>query len=80
MGLLKVLIAVGIGVVIWRTSMYFIRMMATPPPAVDPNQVVEVDQDFRCSVCGAEITMKWANIQELAPPRHCREDMEPIRS
>jgi hypothetical protein len=80
MGLLRLVIAIGMGIVIWRVSIFFIRMIATPPPAVDPNEVVEVDQDFRCSVCGAEITMKWANINELVPPRHCREDMVPTGS
>lgn len=62
---------------IWRTAIWFIRVIATPPPEIDPEEVVEVDQDFRCTVCGAEITMKVANIRELVPPKHCREEMVP---
>ena len=43
--MLKVLIAIAIGVIIWRTSMYFLRMLATPPPEVDPSDVVSIKQD-----------------------------------
>ena len=50
-------------------------MIANPPPEVDPADIVEVDQDFRCTVCGAEITMRTANLSELVPPKHCREEM-----
>jgi hypothetical protein len=50
-------------------------MIANPPPEVDPSDIVEVDQDFRCTVCGAEITMRVANLSELVPPKHCREEM-----
>jgi hypothetical protein len=50
-------------------------MIANPPPEVDPSDIVEVDQDFRCTVCGAEITMRTANLSELVPPKHCREEM-----
>jgi hypothetical protein len=55
-----------------------IRMISTPPPEVNPEDVVEVDQDFGCSICGAEITMRIANLAELVPPKHCREEMVQI--
>jgi hypothetical protein len=75
---IDVLIAIGIGYVIWRASISFIRIMSTPPPEIDPGDVVAVDQDYRCTVCGAELTMKAVNVQEDAAPRHCREDMVPV--
>ncbi|MGH8926986.1 MAG: hypothetical protein ACRDWH_01445 [Acidimicrobiia bacterium] len=78
MGVLDVIIAVLIGVVVWRLSMWMIRTIANPPPELDPTDLVEVDQDFRCSVCGAEITMRAANLAELVPPKHCREEMVPL--
>ncbi|MFO7548207.1 MAG: hypothetical protein R6X29_04960 [Acidimicrobiia bacterium] len=78
MGLLDILIAVGIFVVIWRASLWVIRMLSTPPPEVDPEDVVEVDQDFRCSVCGTEVTLRMINVQESTPPKHCREEMVPV--
>jgi hypothetical protein len=78
MGFANILIAVVIGVVVWRTSMWIIRLIGNPPPEVDPADVVEVDQDFRCSVCGAEVTMRAANQSELVPPKHCREEMTAV--
>ena len=78
MGLLDIIIAVGLGILIWRVSIWGLRMIANPPPDIDPNDIVEVDQDFRCTVCGAEITMRAANLSELVPPKHCREEMAPL--
>lgn len=75
MGVLDVVIAVAIGVLIWRVAIWGLRMIANPPPEVDPTDIIEVDQDFRCTVCGAEITMRTANLSELIPPKHCREEM-----
>lgn len=75
---IDVLFALVIGFVIWRGSIALIRMMSTPPPEIDPEDVKEVDQDYRCTVCGAELTMKAVNVQDEAAPRHCREDMVPV--
>jgi hypothetical protein len=75
---LNVLLAVAFGYIIWRISIAIIRMLSTPPPEVDPEDVVAVDQDYRCIVCGAELTMTAVNVGENKPPRHCREDMAPI--
>jgi hypothetical protein len=75
---IDVLLALVIGFVIWRGSIALIRMMSTPPPEIDPDDVREVDQDYRCTVCGAELTMKAVNVQDEAAPRHCREDMVPV--
>lgn len=78
-GLGQILIALGIGVVIWVLSMKTLRMLSTPPPEVDPEDIIEVEeQDFRCSVCGTEVTLKVANAQEMSPPKHCREEMNPV--
>lgn len=75
-GLVQILIAVAIGAGIWVVSMKILRMLATPPPEVDPADVVEVeDQDYRCSVCGTEVTLRVANVMETSPPKHCREEM-----
>ena len=67
MGLLRIAPGDRPGVVIWRVSMYFIRMLATPPPEVDPEDVVPADQDYRCSVCGTELTVAWPTTPN--PPR-----------
>ena len=78
MGLVHVLVAVLIGVVIWRVSMWFVRMLSTPPPEIDPDDVVATSQRYRCTVCGTEVTMTVQNVQEDAPPKHCREEMVPV--
>jgi hypothetical protein len=75
---LDVLIALLIGVLIWRVSVAMIRMLSTQPEEIDPSDVVDVDQDYVCTVCGAELTMKAVNLAEDKPPRHCREDMVPV--
>lgn len=73
-----VLLALAMGVVIWRVAVGVTRLLATPPPAIDPEDVVPVNQDYHCSVCGAEVTMKVANVQTDTPPKHCREEMIPV--
>ena len=75
---LKLIIAVLIGYVIWRVSMSILRMLATPPPEIDPNDIVETEQKFRCTVCGTEVTMTATNVIEQNAPRHCREDMDEV--
>lgn len=72
------LLALALGYVIWRVAIAVIRMMSTPPPEIDPDDVKEVDQDYRCTVCGAELTMNAVNVRDEAAPRHCREDMVPV--
>lgn len=78
MSILDVLLALGMAVVIWSVAMVLIRMLSTSPPEVDPSDVVVTDQDYRCSVCGAEVTMKRVNLAEDKPPKHCREEMVPV--
>lgn len=73
-----IFLALVLGVVIWRVSVFFIRMLSTPPPEVDPEDIVAVDQDYKCTVCGAELTMKAVNPAEDKPPKHCREEMVPV--
>ena len=75
---IDVLFALVLGFVIWRVAIALIRMMSTPPPEIDPDDVKTVDQDYRCTVCGAELTMKAVNVLDEAAPRHCREDMVPV--
>ena len=55
------------------------KFKIAPPAEPDPDDVVPVDIRYRCSVCGAEVTMTAVNSeQELEAPRHCREDMLPV--
>ena len=78
MTILNLLIAVAIGYVIWRASIATLRMLATPPPEIDPEDIVSTEQKYRCSICGTEVTMTVANVQEQKAPRHCREEMDEV--
>ena len=75
MSAFDVILALAAGLVIWWGSTTVIRMLSTPPAEMDPEDVVSVDQDYKCTVCGAELTMRAVNVQDEAAPRHCREDM-----
>ncbi len=75
MTLTQVLVAIVIFLVIWRTSVFMLRMLATPPPEPDPEDTADVLHHYRCSTCGTEVTMTVASNTEVGAPRHCREEM-----
>ncbi len=75
---LNILLALAMGLAIWVIAVVLIRMLSTTPPEIDPADVVVTDQDYRCTVCGAELTMRMVNVAEDKAPRHCREDMVPV--
>ena len=76
--MLKFLIAVAIGVAIWLIAIRVIRMLAEPPPDVDPDDIVATDVKYRCSICGTEVTMTAVSTSEAAAPKHCREEMDEV--
>ena len=74
----KLLVALAAFLVIYLLAVRVIRVMLRPPPpeAPDPSTLRPVDYHYRCTVCGAEVTMTAAPGDEVPePPRHCREDM-----
>lgn len=72
------LVALVMGFGIWWVCRWFIGILSAVPPEIDPEAVVEVDIDFRCTVCGAEATLRAVNVEEANPPKHCREEMVPM--
>ncbi|MCY3563759.1 MAG: hypothetical protein F4Z79_02600 [Acidimicrobiia bacterium] len=68
-------VALLIGVVVWRLCLWFLRAMAAAPDQPDPDSIVEAYQDYRCTLCGTELTVRMASVSETSPPRHCREEM-----
>lgn len=74
----NVLIAIAIGYVVWRFSIYFVRILSMSPEEIDPDDIKEVVQDYKCTVCGAEVIMTVANVSTEKAPRHCREEMVPV--
>ena len=53
-----------------------VRLLATPPPPEpDPEEVVDVAVDYRCTICGMQLTVTRAQGGEYEAPKHCREEM-----
>jgi hypothetical protein len=76
--ILQIVLAVGGGLLIWSLGVWAVRLLATPqPPDPDPDDVVEVAIDYRCSVCGLRLVVTHAADEDPRAPRHCREEMEP---
>lgn len=76
--MLELVIALAIGVVIWTVALRAIRMLAQPPPEVDPADIVPANIKYRCSICGTEVTMTATSSSEAAAPKHCREEMDEV--
>ncbi len=77
--IVQVAIAFAIGAAILLTGRWAVRLLATPgPEGVDPDEIVEVEEAFRCTVCGMRLTVTHAQGSEVEAPRHCREQMEPL--
>ncbi|MGB2757580.1 MAG: hypothetical protein WBD02_07960 [Acidimicrobiia bacterium] len=74
---LKIPIAIAIALLVYLISAWSLRLFNTAPAATpDPDDVVPVDLQFECIVCGAKVTMTAAPMEgDLDAPRHCREDM-----
>jgi hypothetical protein len=74
---IRVAVALPAALLIYVVISGMLRKFTIPPdPEPDPDDVVAVDARFRCTVCGAEVTMTAAQGgDEPEAPRHCREDM-----
>jgi hypothetical protein len=76
---LRVVIAVVAAVTIYVVGAAVLRKFKiAPPEEPDPADLRPVDVAYRCTVCGAEVTMTVSASDDPEPPRHCREDMVPI--
>lgn len=75
---MRYVIAIAAGLLIWWLATSIIRMLATDPGEPDPADVVPSSQEFRCAVCGTEVTMTVQSVTETNAPRHCREPMNPV--
>ena len=72
------LIALFIGVVVFRFLRNSISSLATIPPELDTDDVVEISQSFICNKCGTELTVNRQSVVANEPPKHCKEAMEPL--
>ena len=72
------LIALFIGVVVFRFLRNSISSLASIPPELDTDDVVEISQSFICNKCGTELTINRQSVVANEPPKHCKEAMEPL--
>ncbi len=75
---MEYLIALFIGIVIFRFLRNSIFSLASIPPELDTDDVVEISQSFRCNKCGTELTINRQSVVVNEPPKHCKELMEPL--
>jgi len=75
---MEYLIAIFIGLVIFRFLRNSISSLASIPPELDTDDVVEISQSFRCNKCGTELTINRQSVVVNEPPKHCKDLMEPL--
>ena len=74
---LKIVIAVMAGLLIWRAGTIMLGGLARPvPEPPPPGELRKVKLLYRCSICGTELRMTAANDDVPEPPRHCQDDMD----
>jgi hypothetical protein len=73
----KLAVAVVLFVVVLRSGLWCLRLIARPaPPPPPPGELRKVNVRYRCAVCGTEMKMMLAPDEAPEPPRHCMEQME----
>ena len=75
---MEYLIALFIGVVIFRFLRNSISSLASIHPELDTDDVVEISQSFICNKCGTELTINRQSVVANEPPKHCKDPMEPL--
>ena len=74
---LKVLIAIVVGLAIFRIGFVMLRGLSRPvPPPPPPGEMRRVNLRYRCGICGTEVKMTHATDELPESPRHCLEDMD----
>ena len=71
-------IAIFIGVMIFRFLRNSISSLASIPPELDTEDVVEISQSFLCNKCGTQLTVNRQSVVANEPPKHCKDEMQPL--
>ncbi len=73
---LRIVLGVAVALALYLLGVSMLRkFQVAPPEEPDPDDIKPVHMQFRCIVCGAEVTMTAAQGDDPEAPRHCREDM-----
>ena len=71
-------IVIVVAIAIFAAAVWMANLIGMPvPDEPDPEDVTEVDVAYLCTVCGMRLTVTHAQDDDLAAPRHCREEMIP---
>jgi hypothetical protein len=74
-----ILVAVAMGIAIYAVAKWMINLLATPPPPEpNPDDLVEVERKYHCTVCGLRLTVTHTMDEEGKAPRHCMEEMDEV--
>lgn len=72
----RVLAAALGGLAILWLGIVILRLLAQPQPEPPPpGELRKVRLTYRCSLCGTEVRMTVAPMEDPEPPRHCGEEM-----
>jgi len=75
---MDIFVALLLGVVIFRFLKNSIQSLASIPPEIDTDDVIEISQSFLCNKCGTQLTVNRQSVVVNQPPKHCKEEMQPI--
>ena len=75
---MEYLIAIFIGVMIFRFLRNSISSLASIPPELDTEDVVEISQSFECNKCGTQLTVNRQSVVANEPPKHCKDEKHPL--
>jgi len=77
----RIVIAVVVALVLLRVGIAVIRTFAAPVPGPPPEgEMRKLKRLYRCGICGLEIRTVQAGSEDPAPPRHCMDDMDLVKT
>ena len=75
---MEYLISFIIGLFIFRFLKNSILSLASIPPEIDTDDVIEISQSFLCNKCGTQLTINWQSVVANEPPKHCKDEMQAL--
>lgn len=79
--MLRILVAVAVALVLLRIGVAVIRAFAAPIPSPPPEgEMRKLKRLYRCPTCGLEIRTVQAGSEDPAPPRHCMDEMDLVKT
>ena len=78
---MRIVVAVVVALVLLRIGIPILRTFASPVPAPPPEgEMRKLKRLYRCSSCGLEMRTVLAGSDDPAPPRHCMDDMDLVKT